>query len=168
MISTNGRASSLVMRNDLHLSNLGCCYVAAMAKHLVNDNEEALLIIEDVEEELVKNARNDANDDLKKRAMISNLYLLKGQILEARDIRESAAVSYSEALKVDLTCVAALSSLTQHQMLTQEEESKLIQTVLAASQPSQESELTQMISHLYRGCSKKYSDIKVLGTPLAR
>ena len=100
ILSTNPRAASLVMRNDLHLNNLGCCYVAAKARHLVNDNEEALLIIEDVEEELIKNAKSEANEDLKKRAMISNLYLLKGQILEARDSRVEAADSYSEALKV--------------------------------------------------------------------
>ena len=63
---------------------------------MVHECEEALNIIE--------NMMEDA--DLKTRAMVSSLQLLRGQVYKRRD---------KEAVRTDLTCVEARTS---HQMLT--------------------------------------------------
>ena len=129
------------MKNNLHLDHLGCCYVAAKAQFHVNEVQvmsdliilvealfsylwlvqESLDIINHGIEELVASRKKDA-ENIRTRALISNMYLLKvsrtshfdqqyhvtscqAQIEESREDRELAAKSFSEALKNDNTCV---------------------------------------------------------------
>ena len=89
---------------------------------MVHESEEALNIIEDMMEEQIISPE-DA--DLKTRAMVSSLQLLRGQVYESRDNRPGAAACYTEAVGTDLTCVEAMTSLTSHQMLSLEEERDL-------------------------------------------
>ena len=100
---------------------------------MVNESEEALNIIEDMMEEQIINTEEA---DLKTMAMVSSLQLLRGQVYESRDNRPGAADCYKEAVRTDLTCVEAMTSLTSHQMLTLEEERDLVQSL--ASQPRTE------------------------------
>ena len=86
---------------------------------MVHESKEVLNIIEIMMEEQIISTE-DA--DLKTRAMVSSLQLLRGQVYESRDNRPGAADCYKEAVRTDLTCVEAMTSLTSHQMLTLEEE----------------------------------------------
>ena len=93
--------------------------------------------------------------------MVSSLQLLRGQVYESRDNRPGAADCYKEAVRTDLTCVEAMTSLTSHQMLTLEEERDLVQSL--ASQPRRE--LSQLVTYLYSGSLKKYSEVKLTSLP---
>ena len=156
------RAAHTVMRADLHLSHLGCCYTAARALHAVQETDEALAIIEHVTEEVLPGELKHAEDsDPRRNAMISNLYLLKGQIYEGRDNRQAAAECYKVAVRTDLTCVEAMTALTSHQMLSLDEERDLVSGLAQSQQPP--TELSDLVSHLYWGSLKKYSEVKVAG-----
>ena len=76
---------------------------------------------------------------------------------ESRDNRPGAADCYKEAVRTDLTCEEAMTSLTSHQMLTMEEERDLVQSL--ALQPR--TELSQLVTYLYSGSLKKYSEVKL-------
>ena len=80
---------------------------------------------------------------------------------ESRDNRPGAADCYKEAVRTDPTCVEAMTSLTSHQMLTLEEERDLVQSL--ASQPR--TELSQLVTYLYSGSLKKYSEVKMTSLP---
>ena len=82
--------------------------------------------------------------DFKTRTTESSLQLLGGQVYESRDNRPRAADCYKEAVRTDLTCVEAMTSLTSHQMLTLEEERDLVQSL--ASQPR--TELSHLVTYL--------------------
>ena len=128
---------------------------------MVNESEEALNIIEDmIEDQLL----NTEEADLKRRVMVSSLQLLRGQVYESRDNRPGAAVCYKEAVRTDLTCVEAMTSLTSHQMLTLDEERDLVQKLYRQAEPP--SELSQLVTFLYGGSLKKYSEVKLSGLPL--
>ena len=71
---------------------------------MIHECEEALNIIKDMMEEQIISMK-DA--DLKTRAMLSSLQLLQGQVYESRD---------KEAVRTDLTCVEAMTSLTPQQL----------------------------------------------------
>ena len=129
---------------------------------MVHESEEALNIIEDMMEEQIISTE-DA--DLKTRAMVSSLQLLRGQVYESRDNRPGAADCYKEAVRTDLTCVEAMTSLTSHQMLTLEEERDLVQTLASQTQPR--TELSQLVTYLYGGSLKKYSEVKLTSLPLS-
>ena len=77
----------------------------------MNESEEALNIIEDMMEEQIISTEEA---DLKTRAMVSSLQLLRGQLYESRDKRPGAGDCYKEAVRTDLTCVKAMTSLTSH------------------------------------------------------
>ena len=94
---------------------------------MVHESEEALNIIEDMMEEQIISTE-DA--DLKTRAMVSSLQLLRGQVYESRD---------TEAVRTDLTCVEAMTS---HQMLTLEEE-------ILASETQPRTELSQLAGDVF-------------------
>ena len=125
---------------------------------MVNESEDALSIIEDMMEEQIISTEEA---DLKTRAMVSSLQLLRGQVYESRDNRPGAADCYKEAVRTDLTCVEAMTSLTSHQMLTLEEERDLVQSL--ASQPR--TELSHLVTYLYSGSLKKYSEVKLTSLP---
>ena len=129
---------------------------------MVHESEEALNIIEDMMEEQIISTE-DA--DLKTRAMVSSLQLLRGQVYESRDNRPGAADCYKEAVRTDLTCVEAMTSLTSHQMLTLEEERDLVQHLASQTQPR--TELSQLVTYLYGGSLKKYSEVKLTSLPLS-
>ena len=58
----------------------------------MQETDEALAIIEHVTEEVLPGELKHAEDsDPRKNAMISNLYMLKGQIFESRDNTQAAA-----------------------------------------------------------------------------
>ena len=150
------------MRADLHLSHLGCCYTAARALHAVQETDEALAIIEHVTEEVLPGELKHAEDsDPRRNAMISNLYLLKGQmqIYENRD-RHAAAECNNMEVRTDLTCVKAMTALTSHQMLSLDEERDLVSGLAQSQQPP--TELSDLVSHLYWGSLKKYSEVAEL------
>ena len=50
--------------------------------------------------------------------VLSSIYLLKGQILEALDNRCLAAEAYQEAVRVDVYCHEAFKSLVKHNILS--------------------------------------------------
>ena len=120
---------------------------------MVHESEEALNIIEDMMEEQIISTEET---DLKTRAMVSSLQLLRGQVYESRDSRPRAADCFKEALRTDLTCVQAMTS---HQMLTLEEEGDLVQSL--ATQPR--TELSQLVTYtnyiIYT--LKIYSEVKL-------
>ena len=109
---------------------------------MVNDSEEALNIIEDMMEEQFI---NNEEADLKTRAMVSSLQMLRGQVYESRDNRPGASDCYKEAVRTDLTFVEAMTSLTSHQMLTLEEERDLVQSLASQTR----TELSQLVTYLY-------------------
>ena len=125
---------------------------------MVNESKEALNIIEDMMEEQIISTE-EAN--LKTRAMVSSLQLLRGQVYESRDNRPGASDCYKEAVRTDLTCVEAMTSLTSHQMLTLEEERDLVQSLASQSR----TELSQLVTYLYSGSLKKYSEVKLTSLP---
>ena len=61
---------------------------------MVNEGEQALDIIEIFLEETQTTINEKESNSMKTRAMLSNLHLLKGQILESRDNRLGASESY--------------------------------------------------------------------------
>ena len=61
--------------------------------------------------------------------MVSSLQLLCGQVYESRDNRPGAGDCYKEAVRTDLTCIKAMTSLTSPQMLTLEDEGDLVHRV---------------------------------------
>jgi len=157
------RAAALVMKDELHLSHVGCCYVASKALNMVNEGEQALDIIEIFLEETQTTINEKESNSMKTKAMLSNLHLLKGQILESRDNRLGASESYKMAVKSDQTCVEAMTLLTSHQMLCLDEERELVNDISR----SNDSELSELVSHLYWGTMKKYADVKLAGYPLS-
>ena len=110
---------------------------------MVHESKEALNIIEDMME-LEEQIISTEDADLKTRAMVSSLQLLRGQVYKRQD---------KEAVRTDLTCVEAMTSLTL-------EERSLMQT-----QPR--TELSQLVTYLYGSSLKKYSEVKLTSLPLS-
>ena len=70
-----------------------------------------------------------------------------------------------EAVRTDLTCVEAMTSLTSDQMLTLQDETDLVQTLALQTKPR--TELSQLVTYLYGGSHKKYSEMKITSLPLS-
>ena len=68
-----------------------------------------------------------------------------------------------EAVRTDLTCVEAMTSLTSDQMLTLQDETDLVQTLALQTKPR--TELSQLVTYLYCGSLKKYSEVKLISLP---
>ena len=81
---------------------------------------------------------------------------------ESRDNRPGAADCYKEAVRTDLTCVEAMTSLTSHQMLALEEERDLVQSLASQTR----TELSQLVTYLYSGSLKKFSKVKLTSLSL--
>jgi len=149
------RASHLVTSTNMHLTHMGCSYVAARALHLAEQYEKALEVLEEGEE-IIKEV--NLNDEDKKT--VSSIYLLKGYIYEALDNREKAAEAFQAALKADVFCHEAFEALVGHQMLTTEEERELLDSL-----PFQEQEDPDLAFFLYSSSLKKYSCPEELDIP---
>ena len=135
--------------------DVGCCYVAAKSLNMVHNSEEAVDIIEYFLEESLPTV-NMMEMTIKTRANLSSLYLLKG--LEVRDDRQGAADCYRLAVKTDLTCAEAMTTLTSHQMLSLEEERHLVSGLpLDTGHHGHSPDIVSLASHLYKGSLKKYS-----------
>ena len=151
------RASHLVISNKLHISHLGCCYIASKAMHMAGEHEEALGIIEEGEENLKEEELKELKDDI----TISSTYLLKGYILEALDNRQMAADNFQAALRTDVFCQEAFEALVGHQMLSSEEERELL-----LSLPFHEQGDPDLAYFLYSSSLKKYSCPEDLDIPI--
>lgn len=88
----------------------------------------------------------------------SSLVLLKGLIYEATDNRSIAAECFKQALKINPFNYEAFSCLTQHQMLTREEEEAVLNqiTTLVPSSSSLPLDLS-LTQFLYGSMLKKYA-----------
>ena len=153
------RAAHIAMKADLHKTHLGCCYVAAQALFNTGDITGAYEIILDGEQDLLDGGGERNSRDVKRNALVSSLYLLKGQVYESSENREDATESYKMAVRRDVTCVSAMTALSSHQMLSLEEERELVRS-LQTSDPDLTSSLAR---HLYWGNIKKYSEIVLSG-----
>jgi len=142
------RASTLVVTNKLHVTHLGCCYVAAKALHMAGEQEEALGILEEGEDMFKE---NDLKEN-ERNTMLSSVFLLKGYILEALDNRPMAAECFQASLRADVFCQEAFEALVGHQMLTSDEERELLHSL-----PFQEQGDPDLAFFLYSSSLKKYS-----------
>ena len=52
------------------------------------------------------------------RKLLSSIYLLKGQVLEAMDNRSLAAEAFQEAVRIDVYCHEAFKALVKHNLLS--------------------------------------------------
>ena len=151
------RAASLVMRDDLHRSHLGCCYIAAQALYSIGDINKSYEIILDGEQQLLPG--DGTITGLRRNALVSSLYLLKGQVCEGSENREEATESYKTAVTSDVTCVAAMTALSSHQMLSLEQERQLVTSLQSPGQDV----VVSLATHLYWGNIKKYSEVVLAG-----
>ena len=151
------RAASLVMRDDLHRSHLGCCYIAAQALYSIGDINKSYEIILDGEQQLLPG--DGTITGLRRNALVSSLYLLKGQVCEGSENREEATESYKTAVRSDVTCVAAMTALSSHQMLSLEQERQLVTSLQSPGQDV----VVSLATHLYWGNIKKYSEVVLAG-----
>ena len=143
------------MRAHLHLG-----YCGLRAARGAGDGRGARHPKHVTEEVLPGELKHAEDSDPRRNAMISNLYLLKGQIYEGRDNRQAAAECYKVAVRTDLTCVEAMTALTSHQMLSLDEERDLVSGLAQSQQPP--TELSDLVSHLYWCSLKKYSEVAEL------
>ena len=130
------RAAFAIQSRELDKKLFRGCYLAAKALAKAKDPDEALAAMENGEAVLlaevkrlakVEEGDERAAGDLRKD--LSSFFLLKGQILESLDNRGLAVEAYKEALKVDVFCSEAFSTIIQHQMLSAEEEKELIHSL---------------------------------------
>ena len=149
----NQRAAHLVMREDLHRTHLGCCYIAAKALFNSGDINKSYELILDGEKDLM--TADTSPTDLRRKALVSSLYLLKGQVYEQSENREEATEAYKIAVRRDVTSVAAMMALSSHQMLSVEQERDLVTSLQAPEQGITNS----LATHLYWGNIKKYSEV---------
>ena len=143
------------MRAHLHLG-----YCGLRAARGAGDGRGARHPKHVTEEVLPGELKHAEDSDPRRNAMISNFYLLKGQIYENRD-RHAAAECNNMEVRTDITCVEAMTALTSHQMLSLDEERDLVSGLAQSQQPP--TELSDLVSHLYWGSLKKYSEVKVAG-----
>lgn len=73
--------------------------------------------------------------------------------MEGLDNRGLAAEAFKEALKVDVTCSEAFYAITQHQMLTADEEKSLLKSLDFKKLAGDEGDLVEF---LYKVRLKKY------------
>jgi len=98
-------------------------------------------------------SEDKASDD---RKVLSSIYLLKGQILEALDNRCLAAEAYQEAVRVDVYCHEAFKSLVKHNILSVEEEMDLLDAAPIDKQTHSETE-RELVTFLHKMSVKKYA-----------
>lgn len=146
------RAIHCIRSRDLHLVSLPCRHLLAKSHFLAKQFKEAADLIIALDEENEDKNVSSVSESLtavEESKWKSSLMLLKAQIFEALDNRCMAAVCFKEALKQDIHNFEAFQSLTQHQMLSHDEEKELLQTI------DPQDELTRS---LYSSLLKKYSN----------
>jgi len=149
------RAQHLVVSRKLHTKHLGCCFLAAKSLQALGNDRATLDLLEDQEtERLVEEQTQHVHDnpqDFKTKNLLSSIHFLKGQILENIENRELAAESFKQALQVDVHCYEAFQALVEHQMLTADEEKKLVNALT-----SQDESDVSLVKGLYSLNLKKY------------
>jgi len=146
------RCASLVVSKGLHTQHQGCLYLAAKALFSSGEVEEAGRLLEEGEAAL---------GDMNCGEWAPSTQLLRGYIYEALDNRPAATQAFQAALKGDVFCYEAFDALVTHQLLTQEEERKLV-----AALPFQELEqCDRLASSLYSISLKKYASPDHLSIP---
>ncbi|MCL4134835.1 UNVERIFIED_CONTAM: hypothetical protein GTU68_058237, partial [Idotea baltica] len=163
------RAILLITSHNL-LKNSRCRYLAARCHYEVGEYQVAL----DVLDQVSKNSFIRKTDttpinipEIEDATSIEcSIYLLRGYIHEAADNRLLAMESFRIALQIDPLCYEAFHALTQHHMLSLEEEKELLSS-LNLMESCNETEET-LVRLVYETKLNKYSGIKhKLSPPLS-
>uniref|UniRef100_T1JHN4 peptidylprolyl isomerase n=1 Tax=Strigamia maritima TaxID=126957 RepID=T1JHN4_STRMM len=157
------RASHCLRSRQFDEVYLSCQYLAAKCHYESKEYPEALQIIDETpfqrgnittsKDNVSSLPPPDPAGDTSQTNLESSIWLLKGRIYEAMDNRGLAADSYREALIVDVLCYEAFEALIQHQMLSADEEKKLLEMLPFHKQcPADE----DVVRFLYQIKLKKY------------
>ncbi|XP_076067974.1 cell division cycle protein 16 [Oratosquilla oratoria] len=164
------RAILLLTSHKLAKQNATCRYLAARCHYEVKEYHEALDLLDGLE----NNSRSGEKASTPTLSLpeIDNtlsvdcsIQLLKGYIYEANDNRSLAAESFRAALQADPLCFEAFHALTQHHMLTLQEEKDLLAN-LALGKDMSPTE-TEIVKVVYETRVKKYSAPTSLPSPAA-
>jgi len=88
----------------------------------------------------------------------SRIHLLLGKVYEAIENRELAERNFREALKLDVFCHEAFQRLTQHHLLSGQEEEELFSSLQFEDQCSNE-DCNKVVKFLYENNLKKYHKV---------
>ncbi|XP_074601392.1 cell division cycle protein 16 [Brevipalpus obovatus] len=150
------RAAHCIKSRNLHLTDLASRHLAAKCHFIAKEFKEAYEILECNELDATgKRMDFELESSEEDRSLESAIYMLKGHIFEAMDNRGEAVIWYRKALERDVYCFEALDCLIQHQMLSQEEEENLMETLRNDNQGTKEE--NQLIFYLYQSHLKKYA-----------
>lgn len=94
---------------------------------------------------------------------LSSIFLLRGRIFESLDNCTLAAESFKEALRMDVYCSEGFQALTQHHILSADEEKDLLQGMPFREQCSDDD--VDLLPFLYRMRLKKYDRPTVVAMP---
>ncbi|XP_052104974.1 cell division cycle protein 16 homolog [Mytilus californianus] len=160
------RASRLLRNKKLDKTNTSCRHLAALCHYECKEWQEALNILDLVENNNMRQLTqsfNESHFDLVMKETEHSINLLRGKIYEAMDNRNLAVECYREALRQDVYCFEAFDLLVNHHMLTAQEERELMDSLPLSSQcPEDEIELVRF---LYENRLKKYNKPKDFKLP---
>ncbi|KAI1280486.1 Cell division cycle protein 16 -like protein [Halotydeus destructor] len=142
------RAIHCIKSRNLHHMDAACRHMVAKCHFTAKEYKEAYEVIVIGEAE---GNQSMMEVDPKWKSVI---FLLKGQINEALDNRTSAIESFKEALKYDIYCYEAFQALTQHQMLTMQEEEDLLEQLSSDETCAPDS---CYLRYMYESLLKKYA-----------
>lgn len=176
------RAAHTIKSRNLHQTNLSCLYLAAQCYYMEKDYKEATQLLDS---SIVNDAclgfptpttsvsrsrlnqqttchQTDAkhNEPLMRdknyNRWLGAIFLLKGKLYECSDNRQMAQACFKEALKHDIFCFEAFTSLTRHHMLTIDEENLLLKDLNIDGIFDNDTEMGQFIKLFYTLQGKKY------------
>lgn len=154
------RAAKLIESKKYYEKYFIFRYLVAKCHFASKNNKLALSFLDDVTEypsfsislPMSKNVEGIPDDE----EMQASMYLLKGDIYRALEVKGSAAECYREALKADLFCFEAFSRLVENHLMTADEEQKLLES-LRFEEHCHDKDETDMVHFMYSMRLKKYN-----------
>uniref|UniRef100_A0A1B6CSF2 Cell division cycle protein 16 homolog n=1 Tax=Clastoptera arizonana TaxID=38151 RepID=A0A1B6CSF2_9HEMI len=167
------RAATLIKNRGLDKTHPLCLYLASKCYLEAHEFNDALqMLTGESEDQLGRSTKVSAisfsqlnmENNIEGFTTVnlqSSLLFLKGQIYEALDNRSVAAECFKQALQTDVHCFDAFNALVQHQMLSEEEEKKLLTTLPFSEQCGED----KFVSVIYEHLLKKYQSVPINSTP---
>ncbi|CAG7721653.1 unnamed protein product [Allacma fusca] len=157
------RAANYLQHHKYERTNLYFRVLAARCLLKAGNYNKALDVL-DVENQSVKPGQRVKENKWEPKdphkSIMGQVYLLKGKIYEALTNRILASQNYKLALQHDVYCYEALRLLTQHHMLSRNEELALLQSIRFEQKCLNND--TDLVKYVYTTKVKKYA---VCGEP---
>lgn len=150
------RAAKLIESKNLHKKHFVFKYYVSKCYYETNELKTALDYLEDIclplfSSKKQKNLENMPSEE----EMLASIYLLKGDIYRALEVKDTASDCYRDALVADVYCFEAFSRLVDNHLLKADEEIFLLDS-LNFEEHCNSKEEAEMVKFLYSTRLKKY------------